>query len=127
ARVGVDGRLRVGPDSAGADPGPVCYGIGGEEPTVTDAALVLGYLDPSTPLAGRVKINRERSVRAIEEKIAKPLGISVEQAAYGIIKIINSSMEGEIRLRLMARGYNPKEFALVAMGGGGPMHASMVA
>ena len=127
ARVGVDGRLRVGPDSAGADPGPVCYGIGGEEPTVTDAALVLGYLDPSTPLAGRVRINRERSVRAIEEKIAKPLRISVEQAAYGIIKIINSSMEGEIRLRLMARGYNPKEFALVAMGGGGPMHASMVA
>ncbi len=127
ARVGADGRLRVGPDSAGADPGPVCYGIGGVEPTVTDAALVLGYLDPGTALGGRVRVDRERSVRAIEEKIAKPLGISVEEAAFGIVKIINSTMEGETRLRLMARGYNPKDFALVAMGGGGPMHASMVA
>lgn len=127
ARVGADGRLRVGPDSAGADPGPVCYGIGGQEPTVTDAALVLGYLDPGTALGGRVRIDRERSVRAIEERIARPLGISVEEAAFGIVKIINSYMEGETRLRLMARGYNPKDFALVAMGGGGPMHASMVA
>lgn len=127
ARVGADGRLRVGPDSAGADPGPVCYGVGGQEPTVTDAALVLGYLDPGTALGGRVRIDRERSLRAIEEKIARPLGISVEEAAFGIVKIINSHMEGETRLRLMARGYNPKDFALVAMGGGGPMHASMVA
>lgn len=127
ARVGPDGRLRVGPDSAGADPGPVCYGIGGEQPTVTDAALVLGYLDPSAALGGRVRIDRERARRAIASKIAQPLGISVEEAAFGIIKIISSHMEGEIRLRLMARGYSPKLFALVAMGGAGPMHASMVA
>ena len=127
ARVGQDGRLRVGPDSAGADPGPVCYGIGGAEPTVTDAALVLGYLDPSAALGGRVKIDRARAQRAIQAKIAQPLGISVEDAAFGIIKIISSRMEGEIRLRLMARGYSPKRFALVAMGGAGPMHASMVA
>ena len=127
ARVGADGRLRVGPDSAGADPGPVCYGTGGEEPTVTDAALVLGYLDSSAALGGRVKIDRERAARAIEEKIAKPLGMSIEEAAFGIVKIISSHMEGEIRLRLMSRGYSPKRFALVPMGGAGPMHASMVA
>ncbi|MES2980397.1 MAG: hydantoinase/oxoprolinase family protein [Pseudomonadota bacterium] len=127
ARVGADGRLRVGPDSAGADPGPVCFGIGGQEPTVADAALVLGYLDPDTPLGGRVKIRREPALQAIEMQIARPLGLSVEDAALGIMKIINSTMEGEIRLRLMARGYNPRDFALVAMGGGGPMHASMVA
>jgi len=127
ARVGADGRLRVGPDSAGADPGPVCYGIGGVDPTVTDAALVLGYLDPSAALGGRVKIDRGRAERAIASKIAEPLGISIEDAAFGIIKIISSHMEGEIRLRLMSRGYSPKRFALVAMGGAGPMHASMVA
>lgn len=127
ARVGADGRLRVGPDSAGADPGPVCYGNGGVDPTVTDAALVLGYLDSSAALGGRVKIDRERALHAMQEKIAKPLGLSVEEAAFGIIKIISSHMEGEIRLRLMARGYSPKRFALVAMGGAGPMHASMVA
>ena len=127
ARVGADGRLRVGPDSAGADPGPACYGIGGVDPTVTDAALVLGYLDASAALGGRVKIDRERAAQAILQNIARPLGISVEEAAFGIIKIISSHMEGEIRLRLMARGYSPKRFALVAMGGAGPMHASMVA
>ncbi len=127
ARVGSDGRLRVGPDSAGADPGPVCYGLGGEQPTVTDAALVLGYLDPSAALGGRVAIDRERARHAIESMIARPLGIGVAEAAYGIIKIISSHMEGEIRLRLMARGYSPKRFALVPIGGAGPMHASLVA
>lgn len=127
ARVGVDGRLRVGPDSAGADPGPACYGLGGEDPTVTDAALVLGYLDAGTALGGRVRIDRGRAERAIAQRIAVPLGIDVQQAAHGIIKIINSYMEGEIRLRLMSRGYNPRDFALVAMGGAGPMHAVMVA
>jgi len=127
ARVGQDGRLRVGPDSAGADPGPVCYGMGGVEPTVTDAALILGYLDRSSALGGRVRIDRDLARAAIEEKIARPLGLSIENAAFGIIKIISSHMEGEIRLRLMARGYSPKNFALVAMGGAGPMHASMVA
>lgn len=127
ARIGADGRLRVGPDSAGADPGPVCYGLGGADPTVTDAALVLGYLDAGTALGGRVRIDRERAAQAIRQRIAVPLGIGLEEAAFGIVKIINSTMEGEIRLRLMARGYNPRDFALVAMGGAGPMHASMVA
>jgi N-methylhydantoinase A len=127
ARVGADGRLRVGPDSAGADPGPVCYGIGGIDPTVTDAALVLGYLDPSAALGGRVVINRELARAAIDSRIAQPLGIAAAEAAFGIMKIISSHMEGEIRLALMSRGYNPARFALVAIGGAGPMHASMVA
>lgn len=128
ARISKEGRLMVGPNSAGADPGPVCYRKGGVEPTSTDATLVLGFLDPKTALGGgNVKIDRDSSVRAIEEKIAKPLGLGIEDAAHGIVKILCSHMEGEIRLRLMARGHSPKRFALVAMGGAGPMYASMVA
>jgi N-methylhydantoinase A len=127
ARVGSDGRLKVGPDSAGARPGPACYGLGGDEPTVTDADLVLGYLNPNYFLGGRLAIDKHLAFKAIETKVADKLGISVETAASGIVKIINSSMEGELRLRLMARGFDPRAFALVALGGAGPVHACMVA
>jgi len=127
ARVGADGRLHVGPDSAGAAPGPVCYGRGGEEPTVTDADLVLGFLDPDRFLGGRLKLDIEAASRAIETKIAKPLGLSLREAAAGIVSVANSSMESELRLNLMSRGLNPGDFALVAIGGAGPVHGSMVA
>ncbi|MEX0923669.1 MAG: hydantoinase/oxoprolinase family protein [Rhodovibrionaceae bacterium] len=128
ARISKEGRLLVGPESAGADPGPVCYRKGGVEPTSTDASLVLGFLDPASSLGGgNVKIDRDSAAQAIEEQIAKPLALSVEEAAHGIVKILCSHMEGEIRLRLMSRGHSPKRFALVAMGGAGPMYASMVA
>ncbi len=127
ARIGTDGRLHVGPDSAGAVPGPVCYRRGGEEPTVTDADLVLGFLDPQRFLEGRLALDLEGATRAIAERIAAPLGLSVAEAAFGIVKIVNSNMESELRLNLMARGLNPRDFALVAIGGAGPVHASMVA
>jgi N-methylhydantoinase A len=127
ARVGIDGRLKVGPDSAGAAPGPACYGRGGDAPTVTDADLVLGYLHPSSFLGGNFEVSEELARAAIDSKIAKPLGLDLEQAAMGIVKIATSLMEGELRLRLMARGYDPREFALVAIGGAGPLHASMIA
>lgn len=127
ARIGADGRLKVGPDSAGADPGPACYGRGGQDPTVTDADLVLGYMHPSSFLGGGFAIDPELSRRAVQERIAAPLGMTVEAAALGIVKIAISIMESELRLRLMARGYDPRTFALVALGGAGPVHACMIA
>jgi N-methylhydantoinase A len=127
ARVGTDGRLKVGPDSAGARPGAACYGRGGEDPTVTDADLVLGYIDPDYFLGGKYTLNPELARRAIEEKIAGPLGLSIEAAAAGIVTVINSRMEGELRLCLIARGFDPRSFALVALGGAGPVRACMVA
>lgn len=127
ARVGTDGRLKVGPDSAGARPGAACYGQGGDNPTVTDADLVLGYIDPDYFLGGKYKLHPELARNAIEEKIAGPLGLSVEAAAAGIITVINSRMEGELRLCLISRGFDPRSFALVALGGAGPVRACMVA
>jgi len=127
ARVGVEGRLKVGPDSAGADPGPACYAKGGVDPTVTDADVVLGYLDPDAFLGGRLKLDRNASVAAITKNVGEPLSLTLERAAAGIVRIINSHMEGELRLSLMGRGLNPRDFALVAIGGGGPVRASTVA
>lgn len=127
ARIGPDGRLKVGPDSAGADPGPACYGRGGQDPTVTDADLVLGYLHRSSFLGGGFAIDDALSRRAVQDRIAAPLGMEVEAAALGIVKIAISIMESELRLRLMARGYDPRKFALVALGGAGPVHACMIA
>ncbi|MDR6775562.1 MULTISPECIES: hydantoinase/oxoprolinase family protein [Azospirillum] len=127
ARIGADGRLHVGPDSAGAVPGPVCYRRGGEEPTVTDADLVLGFLDPARFLEGRLALDLDGATRAIADRLAGPLKLTVAEAAFGIVKIVNSNMESELRLNLMARGLNPRDFALVAIGGAGPVHASMVA
>jgi N-methylhydantoinase A len=126
ARIGVDNRLKVGPDSAGARPGPACYGHGGTFATVTDANLLLGYLDPATYLGGRFSIDVERARTVIRETIAEPLGISVTEAAVGIVKLVNAAMEGELRVNLLQRGHDPRGFALVAIGGGGPLHAPMV-
>ena len=127
ARVGVDGRLKVGPDSAGARPGPACYALGGQDPTVTDADVVLGYIDPDYFLGGNFKLDARLAARAIEKQVAQHLGLSLEAAASGIVTVINSNMEGELRLRLMSRGLDPRSFALVALGGAGPVRACMIA
>ena len=127
ARVGADGRLRLGPDSAGARPGPACYDLGGTEPTVTDADFVLGYLDPNSFLGGRFQTKPELARLAIEQRVAAPLSLSVTEAAFSIVRIANSTMESELRLNLMARGLDPRKFTMVAIGGAGPIHGAMVA
>ena len=121
------GMLQVGPRSAGAEPGPVCYAQGGTEPTVTDAQLVLGRLTESSFLGGRMPISRSLAEQAIEEQIAAPLGLSITEAAAGIVRIATSHMTGAIELNSVRRGYDPREFALVAFGGAGPMFAPDIA
>ncbi len=116
------GALRVGPESAGADPGPVCYGRGGTEPTVTDANLVLGRLSPSGLLGGEMPLDLEAAARAMEEKIARPLGIDVIRAAEGILSVVHANMIRGIRRVSVERGHDPREFILVPFGGAGPMH-----
>jgi N-methylhydantoinase A len=115
------GRLTVGPQSAGAKPGPVCYGRGGTEPTVTDAHLVLGRIPPSL-VGGDVSLDREAAERAIRKKIAEPLGLTIEAAADGILAVVNASMVGAIRLVSIERGHDPRRFTLVPFGGAGPLH-----
>jgi len=127
ARIDAVGALQVGPDSAGADPGPVSYDRGGEEITITDANLVLGVLDPEHFLGGRMKLDRLKAERLLEEKIAKPLGLNMLEAADGILKIINAKMEEAIKAVSSQRGYDIRDFTLVAFGGGGPMHAGRMA
>ena len=122
ARVDAGGSLRVGPDSAGASPGPACYGKGGIEPTVTDANLVLGRLDPNTRLAGEVRLHRELAEKAID-RIAKPLGYTSTEAATGLLRIMRSNMANGIRLLSIKRGHDPRDFSLLAFGGAGPLHA----
>jgi N-methylhydantoinase A len=117
------GALRVGPQSAGASPGPVCYGRGGTEPTVTDADLVLGYISPEYFLGGRMKLDLEAARRAIEARIAMPLGLDPIEAASGIFRIVNNSMSNAIRHVTVARGRDPRDFALCVFGGAGPIHA----
>ncbi len=126
ARVSTGGSLQVGPDSAGADPGPVCYGRGGHEPTVTDAHLVLGRLSPAL-LGGELALDRDRAYDAIRQRIAQPLDLSVEDAASGILEILNHTMVGAIRAISIERGYDPRDFALLACGGAGPLHAGRLA
>jgi N-methylhydantoinase A len=121
------GALRVGPDSAGAHPGPACYGLGGREPTVTDANLVLGRYDPSTPLGGALALDEGLAREAIERAIAGPLGMSVEQAAAGIVRIVGAHMENAVRTISLERGRDVRDFALVAFGGAGPVHGADVA
>lgn len=116
------GRLKVGPMSAGADPGPACYGSGGDNPTVTDADVVLGYIDPNYFLGGDFKLDRKLAQEAIEKKIAKPLGISVRDAASGIIEIVNHHMSDLIRKMTIERGYDPRDFVVYGFGGAGPLH-----
>ena len=126
ARVTEDGTLTVGPESAGAQPGPVCYGAGGEEPTVTDAHLVLGRI-PSHLLGGEIALDVERARLAIEEHVARPLGLPLAAAAQGILDIVNNNMVGALRLVSVERGYDPRDFVLVPFGGAGPLHGADLA
>lgn len=121
------GLLKVGPQSAGAFPGPACYSKGGDKPTVTDADLVLGYLDADYFYGGRMKLTRDKAVQAIEKEIAIPLKIDVLEAAYGIYLVVNSNMAAELRIISVGRGYDPREFAMVVAGGAGPVHAGIIA
>jgi N-methylhydantoinase A len=115
--------LRVGPESAGAVPGPAAYMKGGTEPTVCDANVVLGYLPSDVQLGGKMSINKDAAVAAVK-KVADAMGLSIEEAAEGIIKIVNESMFGALRLVSVEQGFDPREFALVGFGGAGPLHAN---
>ncbi|MFN4281621.1 MAG: hydantoinase/oxoprolinase family protein [Alphaproteobacteria bacterium] len=127
AWIGKDGLMKVGPHSSGAMPGPACYMRGGTEPTVTDANLVLGALSGSGALAGKLKLNEAAAKAAVEEKLAKPLGLDLIEAAAGVIKIVNTHMAVDLRLSLQEEGQDPRKFALVAFGGAGPLHAAALA
>lgn len=127
ASIGPLGLLKVGPESAGADPGPVCYGLGGKEPTVTDADLILGYLNPDFFLGGEMKLDQEQAENALWEKIAQPLGFSLERAAWGIHEVVNENMANASRIHAVEKGVDPRRFSLVAFGGAGPVHAYQVA
>jgi N-methylhydantoinase A/oxoprolinase/acetone carboxylase beta subunit/N-methylhydantoinase B/oxoprolinase/acetone carboxylase alpha subunit len=121
------GSLRVGPESAGGDPGPACYARGGVRPTVTDASVVLGYLDAATFAGGTMRLDPARARQAIIQHIAEPLGMSVEQAALGIHRVLNAQMAEAIRLVSIGRGIDPRGYALIPLGGAGPMHATALA
>jgi N-methylhydantoinase A/oxoprolinase/acetone carboxylase beta subunit len=121
------GSLKVGPSSAGSEPGPACYGRGGDKPTVTDASVVLGYLNPDYFAGGMLTLQPDLAWRAIETYIAKPLGITVERAALGIHRVVNSNMAEGIRLVSVGRGVDPRGFSLLPLGGGGPIHANALA
>jgi N-methylhydantoinase A len=127
AWVDSGGVLRVGPQSAGADPGPVCYGAGGTEPTITDANLVLGRLNPSFFLGGEIELEVESARQAIQEKCADPLNLDLVEAAHGIVEIANAAMVNALRLVSVQRGYDPRDFVLTAFGGAGPVHANRLA
>lgn len=121
------GALRVGPHSAGADPGPAGYGRGGEQPTVTDANLVLGLLDSGSPLAGGVELDAEAAERALE-RLREELGLpSIEELAAGIVRVASAEMAGAVRVMTVERGTDPRDLALVAFGGAGPLHATAIA
>jgi N-methylhydantoinase A len=121
------GGLRVGPHSAGSEPGPACYGRGGEDVTVTDASVVLGWLDPAYFAGGAVSLYPTLAHAAIEQRIARALGLSVEDAALGIHRVANAQMVEGIRLVSIRRGFDPRRFTLVALGGAGPLHATSLA
>ena len=127
AWIGPDGLLKGGPQSAGASPGPACYGLGGQDATVTDANILLGYLNPLNFIGGRFKIEPQLARQAIMRKIAEPLGLSVEEAALGIVRVVSVNMEVGLRLSFVERGLDPRRFALVAFGGGGPVLGARVA
>lgn len=127
AYVDTGGAFRVGPRSAGAVPGPACYGRGGSEPTVTDAQVVLGRLDPKRFLGGDLSIDRELAEKAIKDHIADPLGLSITDAALGILKIINNNMALAINANSVAKGIDPRGFTLMGFGGAGPLHSVALA
>jgi N-methylhydantoinase A len=125
AQVEVEtGRLLVGPRSAGASPGPVCYDAGGEQVTVTDCDLALGIIDPNYFLGGRKSLNKEKALNAIDENIARPLKLKTHEAAAGVYDIVNAKMSDLIRRQVVRTGYLPEEFVIYAFGGAGPVHAA---
>src|SRR5438105_4180926 len=127
ARVDRMGLLKVGPDSAGADPGPACYNLGGRFPTVTDADLLLGYLDAEFFLGGRMRLDREAAHRVVEEHVARPLGLDVTGAAWGIHRVVNENMAAAARIHGIERGRDLRQYPLFAFGGAGPVHCWQVA
>jgi 5-oxoprolinase (ATP-hydrolysing) len=118
--------LQIGPESSGADPGPACYGLGGEQPTVTDAGVVLGYLDPDAFLGGTMKLNRALAEAALE-RLAKAAGLTMTEVAWGIYSVACNMMAGAARAHIIERGHDPRRFPLVAFGGAGPIHAARMA
>ena len=127
AWIGRDGLMKVGPKSAGAEPGPACYGRGGEQPTVTDANLMLGALGTGSALAGRMRLDMTPAEEAVRRQVAEPLGLTPIEAASGIIRIVNTAMAVELRLVFQKRGEDPRRFAMAAFGGAGPLHAALLA
>ncbi len=127
ARVDGAGGLRVGPNSAGSEPGPACYGRGGQDATVTDASVVMGYLDPGFFAGGSMQLDPRLSHAVIEERVARRLGITSEEAALGIHRVLNAHMAEGIRLVSVRQGIDPREFALVPLGGAGGIHATALA
>jgi len=127
ARIDAGGLLAVGPESAGGFPGPACYGHGSRQPTVTDADMVLGFLNPQALAGGSLPVDAALSHRAVEEHVARPLGLTVEDAAHGIRQVANVNMARAIRAVTVERGKDPRNMALMAFGGGGPLHAVDVA
>ncbi len=127
AWIDAGGALRMGPQSAGAVPGPVCYGKGGENPTATDAHLVLGRTMTGRFLGGQGQFDETLAAQAITEKVADPLGLELREAAQGMLEILNSAMLQAIRFVTVERGYDPRDFALVGLGGGGPLHVAELA
>ena len=125
--VDVAGLLKVGPESAGAVPGPACYNAGGTEPTVTDANVVLGRIDPDHFLGGRMSISKELAEKAIREKVGEPLSMELQEAAHGILDVVNANMVRILRVVSVTRGFDPRHYALVAYGGAGPLHAGYLA
>ena len=127
ASVDASGMLKVGPESAGATPGPICYGRGGTRPTITDANLVLGRLDPDRLLAVQHAVSMDALRAALVEHVGAPLGLDATQAAAAVVRVANDRMAGAIRMVSLARGHDPRDFALFAFGGAGPLHATALA
>ncbi len=121
--IDAGGGVRIGPESAGADPGPACYGRGGTRPTVTDCNLVLGYIDPDSFLGGEFRLDAQAAWRVVNEVIARPLGVSVPEAAQVVCSVANALMAQAIRIMTVERGYDPREFSYICYGGAGPVHA----
>ncbi|MGE0751432.1 MAG: hydantoinase B/oxoprolinase family protein [Variibacter sp.] len=127
ARVSAKGTLEVGPESSGAEPGPACYGLGGDKPTVSDADLLLGYLNPDYFLGAQMRLNTAAARRAVETHLAKPLGLSVSDAAWGVHSVVNENMASAAKVYVAEKGEDPTACAVVAFGGAGPVHASDLA
>jgi 5-oxoprolinase (ATP-hydrolysing) len=127
AQISAKGTLEVGPESSGAEPGPACYGLGGDRPTVSDADLVLGYLNADYFLGAQMKLDTSAARRAIETHLAKPLGLTAEQAAWGVHSVVNENMASAAKVYVAEKGEDPTSCAIVAFGGAGPVHASDLA